>query len=123
LAFITETGYTPGVTCWAAAAQLSTFGGQRSKLSGTVNPIVVPAVPLSDVDARFLIYPLPNFTVFPVGVNLSPVIVTEVPTGPEDGKSDEIVGDWVALIVIVNCRETVEAILPGLLSLTVTVKV
>ncbi len=98
---------------------MSAFGGQRSKLAGTVNLIVVPLV---DV-ARFVTYPLPNVTVFPVGVNLSPVIVTEVPTGPEDGKSDEIVGDWVALIVIVNCRETVEAILPGLLSLTVTVKV
>jgi len=84
LAFITETGYTPGVTCWAAAVQLSAFGGQRSKLSGTTNLIIVPNI-LVDI-ARFLIYPLPNFTVLSLAVKPVPVMVTgENPTGPEVG--------------------------------------
>ena len=49
LVFITETAYAPGKTCWAEAVQLSAFGGQTSKLPGTVKLIVVPLD-----DARFL---------------------------------------------------------------------
>ena len=56
-----------------------------------------------------------------VVVNLTPVIVTEVPTaGPEVGESDEIIGGWVADVVTVSVKVVV-LITPPAVPVTVMV--